>query len=291
MPATPARSFPPAPAVLFFLAFTVFPVCLASSGLHAQSELEWTATWTRDLPTPFTKTAVRPENATDATYKDRLFSPKCPKIHHDFIVSYPRGLDAGGPADAAAAAVGQKYLSQLNEERQSLDMKADECDPDLPYSELYSDSWVTSSPYQVSPSTFSVLFSFGGYSGGAHGYYGYESVNLLSGGTLLTLGRLFPSPPTSLPRLWNAIFRGFCRGNETAPSFYGNQPCGGAAPPVPDPLKNPQASLDDAGHLLLTSRGLSVILGGYEGYGFVGAVLDIPREEVLGMGADPAIWR
>ncbi|MDR1036128.1 MAG: hypothetical protein LBT40_06045 [Deltaproteobacteria bacterium] len=66
---------------------------------------EWAGKWTEGLPTPFTKKAARPERAADATVRDRLLSPACPKASFDCVASFPRDMDSGCPADRALDAL------------------------------------------------------------------------------------------------------------------------------------------------------------------------------------------
>ncbi|MDR1036127.1 MAG: hypothetical protein LBT40_06040 [Deltaproteobacteria bacterium] len=285
---------PDAAALLVTALILILTLVIVSSPapLRAQDgDPEMAPRWSRVLPTPFTQNAERPERAVDSTVRERILSPKCPKASFDYLVSFPQDMDRGGPVDSSLRALSQTYAAKISEGKAALERDAAECDPDFPDYAYTSVFHVTSSPYRVSASAFSVLFATGEYGGGGHGTYSYLSVNYLADGTLITLRRLFPDAAASLPRLWNSIYRGFCKNNQSLPSFYGEGACGGAIPPVPAPLKNPQAALDDAGHLLLTSLGLSVVLGGYDGYGFQGAFLDMPKSELLAMGADPAIWR
>ncbi|MDR1080522.1 MAG: DUF4163 domain-containing protein [Deltaproteobacteria bacterium] len=220
--------------------------------------------------------------------------PSCPKGRFDYDVSYPRGMDNGGPVDVAVTAVAQGYIASFKEEGDSwYTTLIRDCDPEFSAYVLTSTNRISASPYKASSGVYSVLFSKSGETGGAHGYFGFETVNFFSDGLPVSLRRLFPDPQRSLPRLWSAIFAGFCRDHGTAPHFYGNHPCGRGVPPLPDPLRNLSSGLDAAGHMLLTSLGLSVIMGPYEGYSFgEGAqYVDIPRDELLSMGASPAVWR
>jgi hypothetical protein len=252
------------------------------------------AQWTQDLPTPFAQNAVRPENVSEARVKDRYLWPECPRGRYEFDVSYPRGMDSGGPVDLAVTAVARGYIGKARTDsnvwyRDIISV----CDPDLSEYFMTSTLEISSSPYKVSQAAYSVLFSWRSESGGAHGNYGYNSANFLADGTPVTLGRLFPDAQRSLPLLWNHIFSGFCESFETAPSFYGSPLCSASVPPLPGPLSNPATDLNEAGHMLLTSYGLSVILGPYEGYSFADGSKygDITKEDLLGMGADPDIWR
>jgi hypothetical protein len=203
-------------------------------------------------------------------------------------------MDSGGPVDVAVTAVAQGFISSFKADSDSWyrDLVRD-CDPELSEYSMTSTNKITSSPYRASSGIYSVLFMKSGETGGAHGYYGFETVNFFADGLPVSLRRLFPDPQRSLPMLWSAIFTGFCRDHDTAPSFYGDPPCGGGIPPLPAPLRNLSSNLDSVGHMLLTSMGLSVIMGPYEGYSFAegSQYVDIPKDELLSMGASPAAWR
>jgi hypothetical protein len=275
------------PAFLAVFAAASLLASFTSAGpLHAQ--------WTANLPSPFATNAQRPDNVSEARVKDRYLWPDCPRGRYEYDVSYPRGMDAGGPVDVAVAELAQVYMTTAREEADAwYKSTVSGCSPELSRYAMTSTVKITSSPYRVSSSVYSVLFSWNTESGGAHGNYGNNTANFFTDGSPVTLGRLFPDPRRSLPQFWSLIFQGFCQGHETAPRYYGEPPCGERVPDVPEQLRNLSADLNDAGHLLLTSLGVSVLLGPYEAYSFAEGSRygDIARDDLVNMGADPDIWR
>ncbi|MDR1082040.1 MAG: hypothetical protein LBQ79_14040 [Deltaproteobacteria bacterium] len=254
------------------------------------------AQWTEDGISGFAKKAARPPKASSDTARHRSVSPRCSKSHYDYEVSFPRAIDGGGPVDKAVAARANIFLTQARDNSGVFMSSSQVCGDYSPESSLASFFKVSSSPYRVSSSASSVLFSVKSSMGGAEGSSGFASTNLLSDGTEITLERLFPEPEKSLPLLWASVYGGFCTDRSTMPAFYYFLPCvsgGGEIPPPPEPLKSPDATLDGAGHAVLTSLGLSVHLGDYETYTNMGDVeyLDIPKSDLLAMGADPKIWQ
>ncbi|MDR3153982.1 MAG: hypothetical protein LBW85_06865 [Deltaproteobacteria bacterium] len=283
---------------LFTAAATIAAAALAAAALS----LPLHAQWTEDFISDFAKNAPRPSGVSAAERADTLVPQACPNSPFTYSVSYPRGLDGGGPADKAAGAFAARLFAQgrsTAEEYASTKASPADCDDawgtDKEEGESQAYFKVTSSPYRVSSGAYSVLYSSALYTGGAHESFGYASQNILADGTEITFARLFRDPAGSLPRLWEKVYKGFCGGGAapSRPDLYGGMACTRSVPGAPGVLGPNAMSLDAAGHAVLTSLGLSFHLNPYEAYGFAAGpqFLDIPKEELLRIGADPEIWR
>ncbi|MDR1037582.1 MAG: hypothetical protein LBT40_13785 [Deltaproteobacteria bacterium] len=271
-----------------FAVAAAFLVASAGGSLHA----EWITS--EYVISPFVRTSELPPGVTASDAKDEFVTEACPNAKFEYSISYPRGMDGGGPVDRAIIAMGQEYVAAAQSRGETfLANVVDDCEPDMPaYTQLSYDT-VTSRPVRVSSAAYAVMFVEENYFGGNHSAITLTAVNLLDDGSEITLGRLFPDPARSLPLLWEHVFRGFCRDHDTAPIFYGSQPCGSAVPPVPDPLKSPGSGLGSAGAAVLTGRGLSIHLSDYAAYSYAEGIqfLDIPSDALIGMGADRTFWQ
>ncbi|MDR1082041.1 MAG: hypothetical protein LBQ79_14045 [Deltaproteobacteria bacterium] len=219
-------------------------------------------------------------------------SPECRSRPLGLEAVYPQGIDGGGQVDRAVQAVTSALLADAMEAGEKLASSGKLCDYPGPLKVLYRGR-----PYRSSPSPgslSSVLFIAETYRGAGRGSVWYGTLNLLPDGSELTVGMLFPDPDSSLDKLWNATYGGFCEnGNPMAPAFYGSQRCGAGDPPRPAKFAPASASLDSVGHALVTSLGLTLILAPEEAWNWPDgpAWLDIPKEKMVEMGADPGIWK
>jgi hypothetical protein len=293
------------------LAALAAAICLTA----AYSDTPLLAQWDIMDVSEYAKSAPRPRGATPKTDREMVNEKGCSPFN--YTVTYPLGMDGGGPVDKAVSALAARFMAKAKAEGEEAVLRFGPCDKgdedgdeaqgedsgyagsaqgeEDDFSEGSLFTRYVSSPYRVSGKAYSVLFYWSKYLGGAHMTMGYASTNLMADGTEITLGKLFPDPAKSLPLLWEAVYRGYCDSNSFPPNYYGGSDlsCGADVPPLPDPLKSPEATLDAAGHMLLTSLGLSVHLGPYEAYSFAEGpqFRDIPKEELLRMGADPNIWQ
>lgn len=218
-------------------------------------------------------------------------SPDCSQRPFGLEAVYPQGIDTGGPVDRAVQAMIATLMADAMEAGESLASSGKLCDYPGPLKVLYRGR-----PYRSSPSpgsVASVLFIVETFKGEGRGSVWYGSLNLLPDGRELTLDMLFPKPDASLDALWDATYRGFCREEHVAaPAFYGSQPCGTAGIPRPHKPVPAKANLDSIGHALVTSLGLTLILDTEEAWNLPEgpAWLDIPKEQMIAMGAYPKIW-
>ncbi|MDR1037603.1 MAG: DUF4163 domain-containing protein [Deltaproteobacteria bacterium] len=269
---------------------TVAAAMAAAAFLALNAGQPLLAQWTEETLSSYAQNAPRPQGAAPVREEHTLTPSKCPANTFTYSASYPQGIDGGGPVDQAVKARAAQILAEGKSAGDEFLASGYECEGE---GGSYS---ATSSPYRVSGTAYSVLFNWDSYTGGAHGNMGFVALNLASDGTEITMERLFRDPAAAVPKLWEAVFKGFCREHASestaAPGFFGEQPCSGTVPPVPEVLR-PTGSLDAAGHMILTSMGLSVHLGPYEAYAYAMGpqFLDISKQDLLTMGADPSIWR
>ncbi|MDR1312379.1 MAG: hypothetical protein LBQ12_01490 [Deltaproteobacteria bacterium] len=250
---------------LSYVAATVaaaFAFAVLASGHPLQAQ------WLEDDLSPFAKKAPKLQGA--AAVKDEgWFRPDaCPSTPFKYSIIYPRGFDNGGAVDRAVAARVAPIRAQAKGLGEGFTGFLGDCKGPDGYFTLRS------SPYRVSGSAYSVIMSYQYYSGGTHPNDGFAALNLFSDGTEITLDSLFPNKSRSLPLLRDRILKSIlARGAE------------GLGPNT--------RSLDDAGHMLLTTLGLSVHQGSGEAGSYAEGpmYLDIPKEDLLGMGANPDIWR
>ncbi|MDR1079565.1 MAG: DUF4163 domain-containing protein [Deltaproteobacteria bacterium] len=281
------RTVPAAlPAAL--LALTISAIL--PQAIHAQdaASKNGTAQAADPTATPFLQNAAAPEGVISVTAEERLATSVCPGVAIPIKVAYPQGFDAGGPVDKAVKAKTDSMMARAKTDAEEYAEKPEECDP------LSNASYgLNSTAYRISSKAHSVLFIWDQYMGGAHPVYGYVSMNLAADGTELTAANLFTDPAKSLPLLWERIYRSTCSGDhETAPSYYGSPACSkDAVPALPEPLA-PGSTLDVMGHATLTSLGLTINLDPYDAWSWAeGPVrLDIPKADLVTMGADPALW-
>ncbi len=153
----------------------------------------------------------------------------------------------------------------------------------------------TFSLYSPSADFISLLFQEYSFTGGAHGNINYENMNFnLRTGQRLTLTDFFPDPDRSVPLYWAYVYEQWCRQSEYKypPHYQDLQPCGREDGPGETNNFAGARTIDDLGRLILTPTGASLILEPYESGSYASgtAVVDLPRAELLRMGASPAIW-
>jgi hypothetical protein len=232
--------------------------------------------------------AAAPGGVTMETVEERLESPGCPGVAIPMKVTYPRGIDDGGPADGAVESRVAAMIEQSKADYAGLEAGPDGC-------EAFSGAGIDlyAAVYRLSSGAHSVLLYLDALAEGSRSVLGYVSINLSADGEELTAEDLFPDPAKSLPLLWEAIWQGTCTEElGTGPGYYGSPACpAGAAPALPDSLA-PEATLDDMGHAVLTSLGLVISLGPDDGLpeDVESIRLDISKASLLEMGADPELW-
>jgi hypothetical protein len=276
-PARPALALAFAFAAAFLAASPCLPAAAQTAG-PGESE--------------YLRLARRPPGATPVRNERTVHRRACRRDTYTYGIGYVRGIDGGGPVDRAVAAFAGDLFSGAGME--SIDEFRDDespCEPDA--WEYFSTG--SAEAFVVSPSAYSVLFSTSWYTGGTHPVPGFAALNLRADGSEITLHQLFPDSARSLPLFTERVYRGFCSlGHDKAPFIFGyDKPCWGASAGIPEWIEFSEDSLDAAGHSVLTEMGLSINLIGYEAFSHADGphFMDFPKEVLIELGADPAVWR
>ncbi|MDR3154313.1 MAG: DUF4163 domain-containing protein [Deltaproteobacteria bacterium] len=265
------------------LAAAAFLAASLSLQLHAQPQ----ARPQEGGESEFDRLSPRPEGVSYAKLEDSLSSRRCPSASFSYSVTYPRGLDGGGPIDGKEEEQAREFMAGAKTGMETEIASEDFC-------EYATETWshVTSAAFRSAPHVFSVLYTVNSYSGGAHGNETFATRNALPDGTEITLRRLFPWPEISIPLLWEKVYRAFCSlDHENLPNFYGSLPCSSRPQGAPGPFA-PDNPLSAAGAVTLNSMGMTFHIAAYDAYSFADGpyTLDIPRAELLRIGADPLFW-
>jgi hypothetical protein len=151
--------------------------------------------------------------------------------------------------------------------------------------------------FRPSPSFLGALFTDRGYGGGTRGWIGFDSYTFeLATGRLLGVADLFPDREKGLAGLYSYVWGRVCGQDpprESLPRFFGGAPCGGkSAPAPPQGFLAEAETLDDLGGLVLTPEGAGIHIDPSSAWSWAEGPfsLVIPKEELVGMGADPALW-
>ncbi|MDR1079567.1 MAG: hypothetical protein LBQ79_01030 [Deltaproteobacteria bacterium] len=281
------RTVPSAlPAALFALTISAFQPL----PLHAQSgAFRNDAALAVDVTaTPFLRRAAAIEGATRVTREEQLVRSACPGIVIPIKVAYPQGIDAGGPVDEAVRSYADIIIESTQEVAREFEYEPEDC-------EAFTGSSyaLNAAAFRVSAGVFSVLLIMGEHLEGNRQILSYFTLNLTADGTELTAEDLFADPAKSLPLLWERIYRSTCTGDhETGPSYYGSLPCSGdSVPGLPDNFAS-ESMLEMIGNVSLTSLGLTINLNPTEAWSEDSGPfrLDIPKDDLVAMGADPELW-
>jgi len=219
-------------------------------------------------------------------------SPDCPDNYLRFTLYYPQGLGHPEVDRLVEKAVTERFEEDLATMRDNGFCDRDSCGA------LSCGAWEDNQAFAVyspSPGYVSVFLNENSFTGGAHGNINYHSLNFnLQSGKPLTLTDLFPEPERSVPLYWTYIYKSWCLHSEYKFPLHSQdfQPCG-----VEDGSEGgdsyPNAEeIEDLGRLIFTPAGLSLILEPYESGSYASgtAVVDIPLEELVKMGASLSIW-
>ncbi|MDR1314431.1 MAG: hypothetical protein LBQ12_12260 [Deltaproteobacteria bacterium] len=275
-----------------------FPASSAPRAAAALSIALAAALWTAELPAQWLEVEAQSflgradrSGAPLAVKAEALsYSKSCPKAFFRTTVVYPQGFDDGGPVDRAVKAKADQYYREGSGQESFME---DEYEMRQDCGNLEDTYYINvqSSPYRVSPYTFSVLFVNEGYAGGAHGGIATATMNLFADGREIAVSDLFMNQARSLPLFWERIARDSCVGHDTVPYLYGGGQCGTSLP-LPDPLKPGGETLDSLGGAVLTPLGLTINLDPYMAWSFGEGpfTLDIPKNDLIAMGASPGLW-
>jgi hypothetical protein len=156
--------------------------------------------------------------------------------------------------------------------------------------------------HSPSPGILSVVYlSFASSPDMVHPYTSFESFTYsLSEGRELGLGDVLGGGFGQPAALWAKVAAKWCAygGHRSLPAFYGLDDGAGycdnpGGAPLPPALAADPGSLAALGNAYLTSQGLVLQLGAYDGWSYADgpSTLLIDKEEMIEAGADPAIWK
>lgn len=227
---------------------------------------------------------------TTQTLDQREVSGTCPANILTLTLQYPQGL---GLPDLDQALAGQA-ADQMKDEL--ADLKDALCDGELCGGAACGEwFWKREfSVYAPSAGYRSLLFIESSYLGGAHGSLDYEARTYGPDGRLLTLTDVFPNPAQSAPRYWAYVYAQWCAAHNTR--FPLHMEVGEASECRPGDLGSEKApevkELADLGRLVFTPEGATLVLGPYESGSYASGTmtLDLPKAELIKMGAAPRIW-
>lgn len=271
-----------ATAALFMATLTAAPAALARDDqATAESFLNIApGNWiSADLP------GVGPR-----TIKHMETAPDCPGNSLTIAIHYPQGL--GPDIDRLVEQTARDEMAaRLAEVKDGGFCEADICGG------LSCGAWTadeTFAAHSPSPGYLSILFTEYSYTGGAHPNTEHRALNFRPDGRPMELRDLFPEPDKSVPRYWDIVYAKWCAEHPYKfPLHYSAlQECGTDSPDNPNTFAGAE-TLDDLGRLAFTPFGATMVLGPYESgsYATGTVLLDLPKEDLIGIGADPAIWK
>jgi len=222
----------------------------------------------------------------------RASGPDCPKnvLKLDFF--YPQGF--GRPKiDALVAEAIKAEFEELRAPDDTSFCGRESCD--LGSCGL----WPVEKTFAVhtpSPGFVSILFTEESYTGGAHGNRNYNVLNFnLENDRPMALTDLFPKPEKSVPAYWGQVYAEWCRlRGVNFPPHWGaiGQECRPGENPKPPEEFREADDLEDLGRLIFTPQGATLLLEPYESgsYASGSQALDLPKDMLLKIGANPALW-
>lgn len=268
------------PVIAAIAAVTTFAVLMVSQPISAQ--------WASQYVSGYALRAPRPQGVVPVKEEGFVTPPKCRSKPFKYSVTYPRGIDGGGSVDRASAAIGRRLLAQAKEEGRGYmgSGYTEYCDTDGYFI-------AASSPLRISDSAYSVLFSYDYYTGGNHAYTQYVAMNLMYDGSGIVLGNLFPSTARSLPLVRDAVYRRLCVAGAGSRNSNDRPSCLLSSSGLLQKLGESSGSLASDGHMTLSSLGLSLHFdtGDLSSLAAGPQFMDISKDELIRMGADPAVWR
>jgi len=223
------------------------------------------------------------------TLKHQEQAPDCPGNSLTITLHYPQGLGAD---------IDRRIEKSVQDELASKIAEIKEggfCDKNL-CGGLSCGTWTadeTFAAHSPSPGFLSILFTEFSDTGGAHPNTEYRVMNFKPDGRPLTLEDMFPDPAKSVPLYWDYVYAKWCAKHPYKyPTHYAAmQDCGSDSPDNPNIYEGAK-TLDDLGRLVFSPLGATIVLGPYESgaYATGTITLDLPRRDLVKMGADPAIW-
>lgn len=241
---------------------------------------------------PANRLSPRLPNLTVRHLSHRAGGPECPRNVLTLDFFYPQGFGRPGIDEALAGSITTEF-----EERRDSGGDQFFCDRELCGSASCG-LWPVEKTFAVyvpSARFVSVLFTEDSYTGGAHGNLDFQVFNFdLENDRPMTLNDLFPGPEESVPAYWGRVYAEWCRlrGVNFPLHFKSEEKCRPeAALQTPDEFQE-IGDLEDLGRLIFTPLGATILLGPYESgsYASGSQALDLPKETLLEIGANPALW-
>jgi hypothetical protein len=224
----------------------------------------------------------------------RAIGPECPQNVFKLDFFYPQGFGRPKIDEAVAAAVTAEFKERLPEGRDEFFCDREYC------GSASCGLWPVEKTFAVhtpSPGFISILFTEESYTGGAHGNLDFNVMNFnLENDRPMTLADLFPQPEKSVPAYWGQVYSEWCRTRGVNFPLHFKTDTEGKCRPG-EVLKPPDefqeaGNLEDLGRLIFTAQGVTLLLGPYESgsYASGSQALDLPKEMLLEIGANPALW-
>ena len=274
---------------LTFLAAALLIAALASPAAQAQELMEnflniESGNWiSSSLP------GVSPR-----TVKHQELAPDCPGNSLTVTLYYPQGLSADVD-QLIEKSIQDKLAVEIAEIKDDSFCGKDVCGGASCGAWSSDETFAAHSP---APGYVSILFTDFSYTGGAHPNTEYRVMNFKPDGGPVKLKKmelkdLFPDPDKSVPLYWEYVYGKWCDEHSYKfPAHYSTmQDCGVDSPDNPNIYEGAK-TLDDLGRLVFSPFGATIVLGPYESgsYATGTIMLDLPKEDLIKMGADPAIW-
>jgi len=224
----------------------------------------------------------------------RAGGPECPRnvLKLDFF--YPQGFGRPKIDETVAATVTAEFEERREDGRDDFFCDREFC------GSASCGLWPVEKTFAVhtpSPGFASILFTEESYTGGAHGNLDFDVLNFnLKNDRPMTLADLFPRPEKSVPRYWAQVYAEWCRTRGVKFPLHfkteTEEKCRpGEVLQPPDEFKKVD-DLEDLGRLIFTSQGATLLLGPYESGSYASGpqALDLPKEMLLEMGGNAAVW-
>jgi hypothetical protein len=238
------------------------------------------------------------QNITASTLKDKINDRICQNIPISIEINYPIGTENKLLDEIFYI----EALIELNAQKKIDSNFIDPADcPPIGDEYQVSGEFVRNFRIQSASSNYlSVVYADFYYSPmAAHPNTSFKVVNynFNTGREMITYD-LFPISD-SLLKIWPKIVESWCKYNDyhKLPEFYefpdDFDGCANPqATPLPDSLKGRSPRLEALGNPYFTPDGMTLILGPYDGWSYADgpSSLSIPKDELIALGASPAIW-
>jgi hypothetical protein len=219
--------------------------------------------------------------------------PQCPALSNSVGLAYPIGIGSK-ELEKALGGMARASFGRLAGAANGICPEPGEPFPSQRTAETKI-SFMARAPGRNYLSLLTVTYELG--IGAAHGGMSSDSVTYdLRSGEPIELWDLFADPALAVPALWAFMAKGWCEQSPQGnlPSVYGlpDYQCQAGSPPLPEALKAAKTPFSALGKVLLAPEGLTIELDPYDAWSYADgpAWLDIPKDVLLGLGADKTIW-